>query len=293
MGPGVFFSGHVSGTSYEFVREASRIARTGLDLILIEVVLEGGEIRTIDGKTSRSERGDVCVIDLARPTRTQTAHNIFLTLAIPRQLLFAQESQMDGLHGMLLKSDSAAGRLIGSHFLSVYRVLPDLTQSDAPAIVQATADLVAQLVSGKPENVGDTSVALRGALIVQIKDHIDKHLSSHELGPEYLSKTFGLSRASLYRLFEPIGGVTEYIRSRRLRWAFDALADGRKRTIGEIAYSCGFTDVSVFSRAFRNRFGISPSEARGANGGLPAGVYFPPHAEAASVHEWLRIVSAF
>ena len=36
-----------------------------------------------------------------------------------------------------------------------------------------------------------------------------------------------------------------------------------RRAIGEIAYARGFTDQAQFSRAFRARFGLSPSEARG------------------------------
>ncbi|MBO9630711.1 MAG: AraC family transcriptional regulator, partial [Shinella sp.] len=71
-----------------------------------------------------------------------------------------------------------------------------------------------------------------------------------------------MSRATLYRLFEPVGGVTDYIRTRRLRAAFDMLTNDGKRTVGEVAYACGFPDISTFSRAFRHQFGMSPSEVR-------------------------------
>ena len=36
-----------------------------------------------------------------------------------------------------------------------------------------------------------------------------------------------------------------------------------RREAGEIAFARGFPDQAQFSRAFRARFGISPSEARG------------------------------
>jgi AraC-like DNA-binding protein len=34
------------------------------------------------------------------------------------------------------------------------------------------------------------------------------------------------------------------------------------RMIGEIAFSWGFSDLSHFSRRFRDQFGMTPSEAR-------------------------------
>ncbi len=41
---------------------------------------------------------------------------------------------------------------------------------------------------------------------------------------------FGLSRASLYRLFAPVGGIADYIRSRRLHRAFFDLANSDARS---------------------------------------------------------------
>ncbi len=43
------------------------------------------------------------------------------------------------------------------------------------------------------------------------------------------------------------------------------LADPRHQAkrIGEIAYACGFNEVSYFNRCVRRRFGLSPGEYRG------------------------------
>jgi AraC-like DNA-binding protein len=38
--------------------------------------------------------------------------------------------------------------------------------------------------------------------------------------------------------------------------------------VGEIAYACGFNEVSYFNRRFRRRFGVSPTQYR-ANGHAP------------------------
>ena len=63
-------------------------------------------------------------------------------------------------------------------------------------------------------------------------------------------RRFGLSRASLYRLFEPAGGIAKYIRKARLSRAFQEIttAELSNRRIGHIAYALGFKNVSAFSQ---------------------------------------------
>ena len=72
------------------------------------------------------------------------------------------------------------------------------------------------------------------------------------------------SRASLYRLFEPVGGVACYIRSRRLVRARNELtAPGlQDRRIGPIAYRAGFQSIAAFNRAFRQAYGETPRSIR-------------------------------
>lgn len=291
MGPAIFFVAEVGGRTYRFNRDPAKIARTGIDLVLVQMALEGGDIRSVDDESITTRPGDVCIVDLSRPltAQTQTCRN--LTLALPRHLLFGRENRMDGLHGFVLNHTTSAGHLIGNHLRTLFQDMPQITRGEAPAIVQATADLIANLVAPRLESGREPSAAVRGAVIVRMKQYIEQHLAAAELGPDHLCKSFGDSRASLYRLFEPIGGVTDYIRTRRLRRAFDMLRENRDLPVGEIAYACGFTQVSAFSRAFRHKFGIRPSEVRGSDGNLAEG-YFPPHAAVTAVHDWLRIVSA-
>lgn len=73
-------------------------------------------------------------------------------------------------------------------------------------------------------------------------------------------------RAQLYRLVAPIGGIAEYIREQRLRRCLaDLLSAGHAhRQIADIAYRWGFSDPISFTKAFKQRFGRTPSEAREA-----------------------------
>ncbi|GAA4162034.1 helix-turn-helix domain-containing protein [Shinella granuli] len=292
MGPALFFAAEMLGTTYRFARDPGRIARSGLDLIFVQVTLDGSDMRTVNGETMLVEAGDISLFDLSRPMQAETQHCRNLTLVLPRHLLFGKDAQTDALHGLLLKRSTSTARLIGSHLRALFADLTDITPDEAPAIVTATANLVSNLVAPQIAERSLPSPTVRGAVLMEIRRYIEQSLALPDLGPEHLCKVFGLSRASLYRLFEPIGGVTDHIRSRRLRAAFDMLVDERKRTVGEIAYACGFSDISAFSRAFRHQFGMSPREVREMGERGPLALGSAEKQAAASVHDWLRIVSA-
>ena len=93
---------------------------------------------------------------------------------------------------------------------------------------------------------------------------VDEHLSSSTFHPRLLSEHLGLSRASLYRLFAAFGGVQAFIIRRRLDSSFRALTEGEgaRASIKSIVFRHGFLSEAHFSRCFRARFNLSPSEVR-------------------------------
>jgi AraC-like DNA-binding protein len=292
MGPALFLVADMLGTTYTFCRDPSRIARSGLDLIFVQLTLEGSDLRMLGGEAMTVEAGDISLFDLSRPMHSETRHCRNLTLVLPRHLLFGSEVQNDALHGLVLKGSTSIARLIGSHMRALFADLSDITQAEAPAIVTATANLVTDLIAPQVAARSQPSPTVRGAVIMEIRRYIDQNLSRSDLGPDHLCKVFALSRASLYRLFEPVGGVTDHIRGRRLRAAFEMLANDSQRTVGEIAYACGFPDISAFSRAFRHQYGMSPSEVRETRERSPLALGPVDRQTSASVHDWLRIIAA-
>lgn len=54
----------------------------------------------------------------------------------------------------------------------------------------------------------------------------------------------------------------------RLSSAYSMLASRRGRSILQVAFDCGFADISTFNRAFRKVYGATPSDIKfGRRGG--------------------------
>jgi len=98
-------------------------------------------------------------------------------------------------------------------------------------------------------------------LLNKVVTYLEKNLNNPGLSVESLSKEVGMSRSSLYgRLLELTGETpVEYIRSFKLGKA-KVLLEKSSLTIAEIAYEAGFSTPNYFTRAFKAKYNILPSE---------------------------------
>ena len=104
------------------------------------------------------------------------------------------------------------------------------------------------------------------ARVTRIARTIERRPSA-QLPLSSLAREAGLSSYHFLRTFEHLTGMTphQYILRARLREAAIRLA-AEPAKILDIAFDCGFGDVSNFNRAFRAEFGISPRVHRGRTG---------------------------
>jgi len=109
------------------------------------------------------------------------------------------------------------------------------------------------------ENVAIESTDVK--LLNNILKYIEANLSEPELSVEDLSKHVGMSRASLYYKVRELTGLSpnEYLRSVKLEKAA-VLLESSGHNVAQIAYMTGFGTPSYFTRMFKAKFGILPSE---------------------------------
>jgi AraC-like DNA-binding protein len=130
-------------------------------------------------------------------------------------------------------------------------------------------DLLALALGANAQGREIARLSTRAALFRAICAQIRHHLANPALDLAGIAKRAGLAPRTLQTVFQQHGtSVTSYILEQRLRLAERQLAAGAGRSITEIAYAAGFSDLSYFSRAFRQRFGISPSDRRTAARGF-------------------------
>ncbi|WP_324671236.1 hybrid sensor histidine kinase/response regulator transcription factor [Hymenobacter sp. GOD-10R] len=93
--------------------------------------------------------------------------------------------------------------------------------------------------------------------------YIEKNLTNSNFSVEELSEHFGMSRGSMYSRILELTGMppVEFIRSFKLDRAAVLLRES-DLTISEIAYQVGFATPHYFTKSFKAKFSILPSDYR-------------------------------
>ncbi|MGW4731126.1 helix-turn-helix transcriptional regulator [Streptomyces shenzhenensis] len=155
------------------------------------------------------------------------------------------------------RADTAEVRLLVAHAGMVEEMLPDLS----PAGVKAARDTLVELAAAVTHHgFDDVNTHLASALARAAKNLAEQRLADAELSPTMLARELNVSVRTLQRAFAAGGeSMTAYIRERRLESARQALSASRL-SVSETAAHWQFADGSHFSRAFKQRYGLTPTE---------------------------------
>lgn len=105
---------------------------------------------------------------------------------------------------------------------------------------------------------GSASAAGGDSKVVALLQYLNAHLSD-PLSIDELAGRFYISKYHMMRRFHDETGYTihGYITEKRLLLAQQLLAQGLP--LSEVALRCGYQEYSTFSRAYKKKFGCSPS----------------------------------
>ncbi|MEW7973824.1 MAG: helix-turn-helix domain-containing protein [Candidatus Thiodiazotropha endolucinida] len=107
--------------------------------------------------------------------------------------------------------------------------------------------------------------SVQAARMCRILSYLEENYSDHELTPAKVASANAVSMRHLHNLFKQSGTtVCKWIWERRLQSAREDILDASMigKSISEIAYDKGFNDSAHFSRAFKERFSVTPSKLR-------------------------------
>lgn len=245
--------------SLAFVRTKAQTRRDGADNIYVLTQVSGAyQLATEEGEDSIGP-GVVTLVDVSRPVSRRASDGRTLCLSVSRELVEEALPGLD-LHALTV---GPGGALLAEHLHSLRTHLPATDRSAAPHLLRATVAMLSACVAPTADRLERARPLLKGALLARAKRHVRAHHHDPAMTPDSVAAALGASRTSLYRAFEPEGGVAAFIRDARLHAARRALQDpGDRRRIGEIAFAHGFTSEAHFSRAIRAVFGASPKDLR-------------------------------
>lgn len=175
--------------------------------------------------------------DLAPAIRARAIHHV--PAASPGAAL------VTGYAGLLLGNpalDDAGARLAGDHLHQLAALALGAGETRTPSELPG----------------------IGGARLALVKQEIERSLTDPELDIATVARRQGVTPRYIQRLFEREGTTFgHFLRDARLDLAHAALESGAG-TVSAIAFDCGFGDLSHFNKAFRSRFGATPSDIKAA-----------------------------
>ena len=153
---------------------------------------------------------------------------------------------------------------------SVYAQADRRSSYPAALVVDNLTELIFAMLCEEPIRVS-TSTSLRAGVFDTACRIIARKAHDPDFHPATLARQLGISIRMLQRIFQKNGAtVAQWIVRTRLDKGSIMLGDERMRacTITDIAFACGFRDLTTFERAFSAVKGMTPSAWRrsAANG---------------------------
>lgn len=263
--PGVSFGdSFASGVVTHRTRQLVKDAQDDLVLVMpetrmtvltpdgIELVIEPGEaVLMSQAREMRLVHHDTAASWAARVAHKEMAKMLPRLSSAP-VLAIRKDSPMlsllSGYRRFVLATDPLAGaeaqRLVARHL-----------QEIMAGAIGASADYLRAA-----EDNAVSAVRLR-----TIKGDIEANLGAVHLNLDAVAARHGLSPRHVQRLFAREGtSFSDFLRAARLARVRALLEEPRNagRTISAIALECGFPEASTMNRAFREAYGMTPSEMR-------------------------------
>ena len=245
------------------VRTKSHLRRDAVDHWVISYCVRGAHSATTAGNSLEVPARVPFLWSLGQEFTHERTHADRVQFFMTRDAFQDIAPLLDAVLGSTL--DTPLGHLLGDYMMALEQRLPVVTETDLPRLTKAVGAMVAAAVSPSAERVAVAGRQIDLGRKERVRQVVRKHLRTPTFRPTILCRLIGMSRSSLYRLFEDVGGIARYIQSQRLLEAHAVLSDPTNtQTISQIAEDLCFADASSFSRTFKREFGDTPGAVRSA-----------------------------
>jgi AraC-like DNA-binding protein len=236
------------------------------DLVLV-AIQRGYGVLEQHGCVVEVHEGEIVLTDNGAPGIFTSPVDVrVVNLRLSRALLAPQVADLGASLLSPVIANSPALRLLTRYADSLNEEKTLATPELRRAVAMHMHDLAALAIGASGEaSQRARGRGLRAARLSAIKADILDDLGSQHLSIGAMAARHRVTTRYIGMLFESEGSsFTEFVLEQRLALAHRLLSDPRHadRTIGAVAFEAGFGDLSYFNRAFRRRFGMTPSDVR-------------------------------
>jgi AraC family transcriptional regulator, positive regulator of tynA and feaB len=253
---------------HQLHRTSRHIRRVSADAYFLSLTLRGRVTAFQGGRVTRTGPADLALVDGDLPFVLDVPEELEqLCLMIPKAALSPLLAAPDRCAAVRIGAESGSGAMVAA-------ALRSLATHDTPLSARETAGMAEHLVGLVALAVSEATLSddrsQKEVLTQRVVDEIERGLVDPDLCPDLVARRVSISVSYLTKLLRHRGTTFGHLLlARRLDHAWSMLdpGSGDGRTVTAIATACGFRDAAHFSRCFRSRFGVSPTQRRAGDGG--------------------------
>jgi AraC-like DNA-binding protein len=189
------------------------------------------------------------------------------SISIPKKLLLQRVPHIGSFYKIEVGEKSPRGQLLANFARYMTDGMANWSEAEAMALREQMLDLIVLLMINERNDYSaafETSV--KAAHRERAITYIRHHFRNPGLDPAAIAAACGVSVSYLHKVFSGSEQTLDaVIYALRLESARAALLDPAEcdKTVRQIAFSAGFNHPSHFSRLFKEKYGMTPSEFRG------------------------------
>jgi AraC-like DNA-binding protein len=247
-------------------RSKAHIDDDGIDDVLLMFQLAGEVYVGQNEQEFVVRQGDLAVLRADRPYRVayqQPCRRLFM--CVPKREFLPRVGSDLALPAFRQLHKTPLGRIVSSLMMSVATDANHLDDRDGQTIAESVLDMLARLMRHGARRAMIAPGGDAARVTDKAFDFMEKHFADPELTPAQIADAIGISVRYLHTVVSATGTtVGKWLWERRLLACYEALQNPliADTTITEIAFKFGFSDAAHFSRAFKSRFGLTPSDVR-------------------------------
>lgn len=253
---------HIEASPHRLEQPAQRHAAR--DVIRVVCQVSGESVLSQGGAQVTLHPGQWAAWSINRPHAIDNLTAVEqVGLFIPGELLGLRASDIIR-HGTAAQGERAGiGRLLCSQILEVHRQIPAIQEPFRTEL----ADVLLHMLRLALNEVDSRQPRLttRDTMRARLIDFVHHNLRDPDLSIDRVAAKFECSKRYVHKVFQGEGlTLSQFVWQERLERCRTALAEPELagRSITEIAFMWGFNSSAHFSKLFKARFGLSPSQFR-------------------------------